>query len=136
MSEAAPTPYRASVDTIETAYEFLLAYAAQGRDREGEAGRSGIRGHLGAMREGLSVIVDQAKAEASSLGGDTDPAFAAFLEVFAEDARIARTKAELVLAAPVIGSQLVDNFNASVHVRALLTDLFLLDEFLKAVRRA
>ena len=28
-------------------------------------------------------------------------------------------------------AQVVDNLNASIHVRALLTDLFLLDEVLK-----
>ena len=30
-----------------------------------------------------------------------------------------------------IGSQIVDNLNATTHVRTLLTDLFLLDEALK-----
>jgi hypothetical protein len=33
-----------------------------------------------------------------------------------------------VLGQKSISSQLVDNLNASVHVRALLTDLFLLGE--------
>jgi len=37
----------------------------------------------------------------------------------------------LVLAQPSIGSQIVDNLNASSHVRAVLTDLFLLDDALK-----
>ena len=37
---------------------------------------------------------------------------------------------ELVLAQPSISSQLVDNLNASIHLRALLTDLFLIDEIL------
>ena len=37
----------------------------------------------------------------------------------------------LVLAQSSIGSQLIDNLNASIHLRALLTDLFLLDEALK-----
>ena len=37
----------------------------------------------------------------------------------------------LVQAQPSISSQLVDNLNASIHLRALLTDLFLLDEILK-----
>jgi hypothetical protein len=36
-----------------------------------------------------------------------------------------------VLAQPSISSQLIDNLNASIHLRALLTDLFLLDESLK-----
>jgi hypothetical protein len=38
---------------------------------------------------------------------------------------------ELVLAQPSISSQLIDNLNASIHLRALLTDLFLLDEIAK-----
>ena len=36
-----------------------------------------------------------------------------------------------VLAQRAIGSQIVDNLNASIHLRTLLTDLFLLDEALK-----
>jgi hypothetical protein len=39
---------------------------------------------------------------------------------------------ELVLAQPAIGSQLVDNLNASSHLRALLTDLFLFGEILRS----
>jgi hypothetical protein len=35
------------------------------------------------------------------------------------------------LARRTIGSQMIDNLNASIHLRALLTDLFLLDEALK-----
>ena len=43
---------------------------------------------------------------------------------------------QLVLAQPSISSQLVDNLNASIHLRALLTDLFLIDEVLKTHRTA
>jgi len=35
---------------------------------------------------------------------------------------------EVVLAQPAISSQLIDNLNASIHLRALLTDLFLVGE--------
>jgi len=38
---------------------------------------------------------------------------------------------ELVLAQPAISSQLIDNLNASIHLRALLTDLFLIGEILR-----
>jgi hypothetical protein len=34
----------------------------------------------------------------------------------------------MVLAQPAISSQLIDNLNASIHLRALLTDLFLVGE--------
>ena len=132
---AAPSAYRASVDGIETAYEFMLAYAAQGRDREGVGGdASPIRAHLETMRDGLAVIAEQARAEAAS-GGELPDAFAAFVDVLEADARVARTKVELALSLRSIGSAIVDNMNASIHVRALLTDIFLLDEYLKARRR-
>jgi hypothetical protein len=37
----------------------------------------------------------------------------------------------MALAQPGISSQLVDNLNASIHVRALLTDVFVIDELLR-----
>ncbi len=49
----------------------------------------------------------------------------------ARDARDSLAAIELVLAQPAISSQLVDNLNASIHLRALLTDLFLVTEMLK-----
>jgi hypothetical protein len=39
---------------------------------------------------------------------------------------------QLALMQRAIGSQLVDNLNASIHLRALLTDLFLIDEALNS----
>jgi ubiquinone biosynthesis protein Coq4 len=61
--------------------------------------------------------------------GDGRPAF---LDVLERDASDSLAALELVLAQPEIGSQLIDNLNASVHVRALLTDVFLLGEVLRA----
>ena len=40
----------------------------------------------------------------------------------------------LVLARADISSQLIDNLNASIHLRALLTDLFVVDEVLKPAK--
>jgi hypothetical protein len=59
-----------------------------------------------------------------------------FIAVLDRDARDSLAAIELVLAQPVISSQLIDNLNASIHLRALLTDLFLFDEILKAQRRS
>jgi hypothetical protein len=56
--------------------------------------------------------------------------------VVARDARDASAAIRLVLAQPSISSQLVDNLNASIHLRALLTDLFLIDEVLKVASNA
>ena len=51
--------------------------------------------------------------------------------VVERDVQSARAAVTLVLAQPSISSQLVDNLNASIHLRTVLTDLFLLDEVLK-----
>ena len=67
-------------------------------------------------------------------GLDMEP-YRAFAAVIDRDARDASAAIRLVLAQPAIGSQLIDNLNASIHVRALLTDLFLIDEVLKRHRR-
>ena len=53
------------------------------------------------------------------------------MTVLEGDTRSSRAAIQLVLSQRSISSQLVDNLNASIHLRALLTDLFLLDELLK-----
>jgi hypothetical protein len=69
----------------------------------------------------LPALIDQEKL-------DPPEAYRAAIEVVQRDAGDARAAVRLVLAQPIISSQLIDNLNASVHVRALLTDLFLLDD--------
>ena len=56
--------------------------------------------------------------------------------VLDRDARDSHAAMELVLAQPAISSQLIDNLNASMHLRALLTDVFLLGEVLRSRRAA
>jgi hypothetical protein len=61
---------------------------------------------------------------------------AAFVAVLARDSRNSLAVMELVLAQTVIGSQLIDNLNASMHVRALLTNTFVPGEVLRTRRAA
>ena len=67
----------------------------------------------------------------------TGPAgkYEAFFAVLKRDAESAMAAMELVLAQPAIGSQLIDNLNASIHLRALLADLFLVTEILGAQQK-
>ena len=51
-----------------------------------------------------------------------------FLDAVQRDAAVAQGAIGLVLDRPAIGSLLVDNLNATIHLRALLTDLFLIDQ--------
>lgn len=109
-----------AIDAVEETYEFMLAYAAQGRRKEDEDATGGIRASLKRADAALAAIGDTALAEA---GG--------FMDVVRQDAGKASAAIRLVLAQPSISSQLIDNLNASIHLRALLTDMFLLDEALK-----
>ena len=125
---AAGTTFADAIDVIEETYEFMLAYAAQGRRREDEEDPgSGIRERLTRAEAALGVI---AAATVDVVGGApaAQAAAAEFLDVVKTDATRARAAYRLVLAQPSIGSQVVDNLNATTHVRTLLTDLFLLDE--------
>jgi hypothetical protein len=119
-------------DAIEEAYEFMLAYAAQGLPHEqGSASGSQIREFLRKCERALDGLADAARRSVRDLEGEEAAPFEAFVDVLDRDARNARAAVRLVLAQPSIGSQLVDNLNASSHLRAVLTDFFLLDEALK-----
>ena len=122
-------------NTIEECYEFMLAYAAQGVPSD-EGSKSG-----GQVREFLtraaSAIAGLAESGATAVKQERlEPAgrYQSFFTVLARDASDSLAAIELVLAQPGISSQLVDNLNASIHLRALLTDLFLLSEIAKTQR--
>ena len=120
-------------DTIEEGYEFMLAYAAQGLS--GDAGsQSGgqLREFLTSAVAALTGIGDVFAALVE--GEPLEPAarYRAYGAVLDRDARDSLAAIELVLAQRSISSQLIDNLNASIHLRALLTDLFLIDELLKS----
>ena len=142
MTTTARAALQATIDTIESSYEFMLAYAAQGRDEEQAGAGPSIRRTLLALNAALDAFGTHAAAAGevaageAVAGGDARAAFAGFLEVVRRDVTAARAAIRLVLAVPSIGSQLVDNLNASIHLRAVLTDLFLLDETLKSLARA
>jgi hypothetical protein len=131
LTEARAT-LNARANAIEEAYEFMLAYAGQGLASDsGSAKGSQVRDYLAKAEKALADLSQYASSFQPS--ADTD-ALAAFLRVIDNDARNARAAVGLVLAQPAISSQVVDNLNASMHLRAVLTDLFLVDEVLKGHR--
>jgi hypothetical protein len=124
------------IDTIEEAYEFFLAYASQGIPSDHpSAGSSQIRQYLQRCEQALSGLGAAVVAFADGAGVTSDP-HRAFAGVIDRDARDASAAIQLVLTLPAIGSQVIDNLNASIHLRALLTDLFLIDEVLKTASRS
>ena len=132
--EAARAELNSRCNAIEECYEFMLAYAAQGLDSDVGSG-SQIRAFLSRSDEALTDLAGFLNRFVEQLSVESAP-FTAFNAVLDRDARDAQAAVRLVLAQPVISSQLVDNLNASIHLRALLTDLFLIDEALKTYRRA
>lgn len=137
------------VETIEEGYEFFLAYAAQGltddaASKTGEQLREHLRrydealdGLAAAFRPHLPGGGGSASGEGAGGAPDTDgaptadesgQAAEAALEVLRRDAEASRALVRLVAAQPTVSSQLIDNLNASIHIRALLTDVFVLGE--------
>src|SRR5579863_2178747 len=109
----------------------MLAFAAQGMPSEHGGRGSEVRHSMTRAVEALSGLADSySKAVREASLKPAEP-YQAFLKVLERDASDSRIAFELVLAQPSIGSQLIDNLNASIHLRALLTDLFLIDEILR-----
>jgi hypothetical protein len=126
----------ARINIVEEAYEFMLAYASQGlaSDQENDTGRQ-AREYLNkcdAALGGLPGVITQ-YVEAQRL--QPSAPYDGFISVIEHDAKHAQAAIQLVLAQPAISSQMVDNLNASIHLRALLTDLFLIDEVFKERQR-
>ena len=117
---------------IEEAYEFMLAYAAQGlRSEPGSGTGSQIRAMLTICNNSLAGLADVFTQIVRTDKLEPIAAYENFIAVLARDAKDAQASVELALAQPSISSQMIDNLNASIHLRALLTDLFLIDEIVR-----
>jgi hypothetical protein len=119
-------------EAVEECYEFMLAYAAQGlRTDEGSKSGAQVREFLQRAVKALTGLAEVCTVAGREEGLEPAEKYAAFLAVLDRDSRDSLAAIDLVLAQPVISSQLIDNLNASIHLRALLTDLFLLDEIMR-----
>jgi hypothetical protein len=127
----APQSVAEAIDVVEATYELMLAYAAQGRARE-EDDPMGVRRALRRADLALGVLAAATAEDMGSPPGSVAAATADMLAVLKQDIVKARAAFHFVLAQRSIGSQIIDNVNASIHVRALLTDLFLIDEALNS----
>ncbi|HVS63940.1 MAG TPA: hypothetical protein VMT85_10620 [Thermoanaerobaculia bacterium] len=124
-----------SIDVLEESYELFLAYAAQGSPGTG-AGTGD-----GRARAALERSCDALEGLAGGFAHHLEQCGLAerhrdFLAVLERDAAAARAVIELVRAQSRISSQLIDNLNASLHLRTLLTDLFLIDQILQLTEAA
>ena len=110
----------------------MLAYAAQGVSGESGSQTGGqIRGYLTGTDTALTGLADIFRRLVAETKVESPDVYEVFIQMLERDAQAAQAAVRLALAQPAISSQLVDNLNASIHVRTLLTDLFLVDEILK-----
>jgi hypothetical protein len=126
---------RERCNTIEECYEFMLAYAAQGLPSD-EGGKSGgqVREYLNRAVKAIAGLAENCTAAAKQERWEPAERYYTFFKVLGRDADDSLAAIELVLAQPAISSQLIDNLNASIHLRALLTDLFLVCEIVETRR--
>jgi hypothetical protein len=119
-------------EAVEECYEFLLAYAAQGlpSDQGSKSGEQ-VRQFLHRAVEALTGLPGACAIAVKQEGLEPAAKYLAFIAVLDRDSHDSLAAIEVVLAQSAISSQLIDNLNASIHLRALLTDLFLLGEILK-----
>ena len=132
MSQSATDELQASVDIVEETYEFCLAYAAKGvtaymaRTADTQA-----REQLEQLERALPGLGDVFLKVVEDFPEDGRDQYTGFIEVLRRDAESGRAAVQLVLAQKNITSQMVDNLNGMIHLRALLTDVFLIDEMLR-----
>jgi hypothetical protein len=126
---------RERCNTIEECYEFMLAYAAQGLPSD-ESSKSGgqVREYLNRAVKAIAGLAENCTAAVKQERWEPAERYYTFFKVLGRDADDSLAAIELVLAQPAISSQLIDNLNASIHLRALLTDLFLVSEIVETQR--
>jgi hypothetical protein len=122
---------KARIDAIEEAYEYFLAYAAQGLTTD-QGAKSGapLRDFLRKMEQALDGLGARFGELAASESLEPKGVWGEMIRVVDQDAQDALAAVRLVSSRRGVSSQLVDNLNANIHLRALLTDLFLVDDLI------
>lgn len=124
-------------NAMEECYEFMLAYAAQGLPSDvGSQAGGQIRGYLERAAKAIDGLAGACRAAAEERGFEPADKYRAFFNVLERDAADSLAAIELALAQKAIGSQMVDNLNASMHLRALLTDLFFVSDIFGTIDSA
>ncbi len=122
---------KARIDAIEAAYEYFLAYAAQGLTSD-QGAKSGaqLRDFLGRMQSALDGLADRFRVLVEEGGYEPRDVWGDVIGTLESDAAASLAAIRLVSSRPGVSSQLIDNLNANIHLRALLTDLFLVDDLI------
>ncbi len=123
MSDA--TSIREHLDTIEEAYEFMLAYAAQGRAEEG-AGPDGA--HIRTFVENFVAAAEAMAPEVLAVMERDGATGAALRDSFRTDSETVVALLKVLLARSNMSSDMIDNTNGMIVMRSYLTTLFFIDK--------
>ena len=122
---------KARIDAIEEGYEYFLAYAAQGLTTD-QGAKSGapLRDFLKRMVSAVDGLPERVRALVTDGSLEPKDVWGDVVDVLERDAAASLAALRLVSSREGISSQLIDNLNANIHLRALLTDLFLVDDLI------
>ena len=118
------TEIRKNIELVEEAYEFMLAYAAQGRADEG-AGPDGA--HIRTFLKQFSDATDRIIEDFDKLS-EPNGAMETFIKSAESDAKTVKSVMAIMLQKENISSEMVDNANGLITVRSYLTALFFIDK--------
>lgn len=137
MLEKSEAQLQSCIEKIEAAYEYMLAYAAQGRKTEPPTSEGSNEPSIRTFLEGLLWGIEQLPegfiqvVQTLNVDDQAKQQLERFKQTLSADANSASAVVGMVLNVPSLSSQVIDNLNASTHVRTLLTDIFILDEVLR-----
>jgi hypothetical protein len=115
---------RQNIELIEEAYEYMLAYAAQGRADEG-AGPDGA--HIRTFLTQFNEATDRILAMVEEISA-ASPNSGAFIEALKSDAATVKSVMSIMLGKDNVSSEMIDNANGLIAVRSYLTALFFIDK--------
>ena len=115
---------REEIEKVEEAYEYMLAYAAQGRADEGE-GAEGVQ---------IRIFIKQFLSSIEVLAGSLESLskssveLKTYIDSFNGESDIMASVLKIILANDNISSEVIDNANGLISVRSYLTSLFFIDK--------
>ena len=115
---------REEIEKVEEAYEYMLAYAAQGRADEGE-GAEGVQ---------IRIFIKQFLSSIEVLAGSLESLskssveLKTYIDSFKGQSDIMASVLKIILANDNISSEVIDNANGLISVRSYLTSLFFIDK--------
>jgi len=128
-SDGSVSELQRHIESAEEAYEFLIAYAGRGLDRNQPPGTSEeVREYLEQLRAAMAEGHAAAEAVPDEHDLQGEDHYRSALSTMAEEVEEARTIVALIAAQDVITSAQVDDMNGMSVFQSVMMKFFFLDE--------